>query len=268
MKKIAVTSLSFGLITLIVYTVLLITNGYIDFNKSFSLHTASEIAPFVGSFVSVFFTLAGTLLILENLRITTENNNQNQLLAHKSQFETTYFNLLSSQRQIRDSIKSSVYSDLHEKTLEESGTNFFDELATNITVEFAKLPQDFKTLLELYNNKFSVYNSDLGHYFRHMYHVVKFVDHNPFFKLIEKDVNFIKQEDYIKILRAQLSNSEITLLALNGLTEQGEGFRPLIEKYELLININLETNMPNDIQGRVPTPHVWINEYKCLKSFK
>ena len=73
--------------------------------------------------------------------------------------------------------------------------------------------------------------------------------------------------DFIKILRAQLSNSEIILLALNGLTKQGEKFKVYIDEYELLININLEQEMPQDYISRVPNAKIIVNEYPQLANY-
>lgn len=268
MKIVATISLILGLMILIIFSYLIIINGYINPSHEFSLDNSVKIAPFIGSCVGVFFSLTGTLLVIENLKVTNSNNAMNALLAQKSQFESVFFGLLNQQRQIRDSINSSVYSHYYEKEIEESGAGFFDDLATFLTIEFKDKTQNLEELIKLYNLHFPMYNSDLGHYFRHLYHIVKYVDSNYYFTMITGDIRFIQQKDYIKMLRAQLSNPEITLLAINGLTVQGAGFKNFIDKYELLVNINLETDMPENYQSRVPNHTVWIRQYSCLNDLK
>jgi hypothetical protein len=242
----------------------LFLNGYLGFSGVFSLDNASKIAPFVGSFVGVFFTLASSLLVLENLRITTTNNNLNQLLTQKNQFETVFFGLLTQQRQIRESIQSTVALD-GVNEIETKGSNFFDDLATLLAKEFSSKEQNEGELIKLYNHWFTIYNSDLGHYFRHLYHIVKFVDLNPFFIQTSGNTIFLSGYDYVKILRAQLSNSELIMLSLNGMTEQGFNFHPLIEKYKLLKNINLEEKLPTEYHSRVPNAELIKNKYQHLK---
>jgi len=72
--------------------------------------------------------------------------------------------------------------------------------------------------------------NDLGHYFRTTYHVVRFTDE----RFDDETAYF-----YNRLLRAQLSNAELTLLALNCWYGEGaEKFAPLLAKYALLHNIS------------------------------
>ena len=67
----------------------------------------------------------------------------------------------------------------------------------------------------------------LGHYFRQLYHIIKFVD--------ESEIE--DKRRYTDFLQAQMDNDELVLLAYNGISEQGEDFKPLIERYSLLENL-------------------------------
>lgn len=68
------------------------------------------------------------------------------------------------------------------------------------------------------------YRGALDHYFRNLYHIVKFIDQSE----------MAQPQIYSSLLRAQLSPSELLLLFYDGLTPYGEKFKPLIEKYALL----------------------------------
>ena len=70
---------------------------------------------------------------------------------------------------------------------------------------------------------------EMGHCFGTLYHVFKFVD--------QSDIPDPKR--YTSIMRAQLSSYELALLFYNSLHSVGEGFKPLIEKYALLENADL-----------------------------
>lgn len=63
---------------------------------------------------------------------------------------------------------------------------------------------------------FEGYNSKLGHYYRHLFQAVKFVD-----KIDDEIISPIQKYDYIKTLRAQLSNSEQLLLYYNSISYFG-----------------------------------------------
>jgi len=84
-------------------------------------------------------------------------------------------------------------------------------------------------LVNIYNITYSRYGDILGHYFRTYYHIIKLIDRT-------KKIN---KKQYISIARAQLSNSEQILLFFNCLHPNGiEKFKPLVEKYHLLHNID------------------------------
>jgi hypothetical protein len=87
---------------------------------------------------------------------------------------------------------------------------------------------------------FNGHQSRLGHYFRHLYQTVKFVDK----RIILNEEN---KKYYVKTLRAQLSNHELALFFYNSLSDIGKNWRTgekgekegFIEKYKLLKNIPL-----------------------------
>ena len=91
--------------------------------------------------------------------------------------------------------------------------------------EYGTLPT-----LEIYEEKFyPLLNNELGHYFRTLYNVIKFIDNAD----VENKVF------YSNILRARLSDNEVAILFYNGLSKYGrEKFKPLIETYALLKNLN------------------------------
>lgn len=75
-----------------------------------------------------------------------------------------------------------------------------------------------------YNDWFSSHESQLGPYFRNLYHIIKFVK--------QSDVS--DKRRYTSLVRAQLSKFELFFLFYNCVSPHGEGFRPLIEEFGLL----------------------------------
>lgn len=77
---------------------------------------------------------------------------------------------------------------------------------------------------------FEGHQSRLGHYYRHLYQAIKYVD--------QQEIDIDKYE-YVKTIRAQLSNHEQALLLLNSLTPIGNNWweYKFIEKYRLVQNI-------------------------------
>ncbi|PTS95659.1 hypothetical protein DBR11_21000 [Pedobacter sp. HMWF019] len=85
------------------------------------------------------------------------------------------------------------------------------------TVSLENDSSDFDSY-KLYKNNYKKYYGGhqfrLGHYYRHLYQTVKFVDRNN--ELSEQD-----KYSYVKILRGQLSTYEQALLFVNSLSALG-----------------------------------------------
>ncbi|MCD8552920.1 putative phage abortive infection protein [Seleniivibrio sp.] len=85
-------------------------------------------------------------------------------------------------------------------------------------------------------------NDQFGHYFRHIFQTIKFADENMIEKeLIDNNAKYGKKKNtsaykYVKILRAQLSNTELALLFYTSLTSEGKNFIDLgyFQDYETL----------------------------------
>jgi hypothetical protein len=85
--------------------------------------------------------------------------------------------------------------------------------------------------LEQFSHKpFDGHQSRLGHYYRHLYQAVKFVD--------DADIN-INHYEFVKTLRAQLSNHEQVLLFYNSLSCIGRKWKQegLVGRYQMIKNI-------------------------------
>lgn len=89
--------------------------------------------------------------------------------------------------------------------------------------------------------KFGGHLSRLGHYFRHLYHMVTYVDTNPILNKIEK-------YKYVKILRAQFSVDELFVFFINSISMFGEAWEfdtkdehsKLITEYQFIKNLPIE----------------------------
>jgi hypothetical protein len=70
------------------------------------------------------------------------------------------------------------------------------------------------------------HQTELGHYFRYLYNVVRFI----------KEANLVSGP-YLRLVRAQLSDQELLLLFYNCISEFGGNFTPLVEELGLLDNM-------------------------------
>lgn len=109
-----------------------------------------------------------------------------------------------------------------------------------------------------YHNRFNKYYAGyqhcLGHYFRHLFQSVKYINE-------QNNINYKVKYSYLKILRAQLSTFEQMILFFNSLSQMGNAWecKPQINKdlksynkkdFELITKYNLIKNIPgNQIYG-------------------
>lgn len=107
---------------------------------------------------------------------------------------------------------------------------FFDDITINFLLEFKK---DFllSPLKDLRNNAYELMYSQnedvIGHYFRNLYRIIKFIQDGKFSDDIEE--NELEQRKYRGILRAQLSSIELLMLFYNiTYSEKGKKFADLI----------------------------------------
>ena len=94
---------------------------------------------------------------------------------------------------------------------------------------------------QIFGQLYSENQNDLGHYFRMLYTVLKYIDQSS----VES------KKFYTNILRAQLSNPELHLLLYNGLSTHGrEKLKPLLERYELFDNLPFDkVKYPEALKG-------------------
>jgi len=81
----------------------------------------------------------------------------------------------------------------------------------------------------MYNER----QNDLGHYFRNLYHVLRFVHRS--------ELPDLEKRNYAALVRAQLSSQELVLLFYNALGPYGyQKFKLLLEEYSMLKNLDYD----------------------------
>jgi hypothetical protein len=143
----------------------------------------------------------------------------------KQSFENTFFQLLGLHHSIVEALAvgslrgRQVFPRLHEGLL-----NYF-----NAQRGLMRDAPSREVAVAAYDMLYADHETELGHYFRNLYHIFKYVD--------ESDVSDTEKHRYTRFVRAQLSSAELVLLFYNALTERGAKFPELIVKYSLLHNM-------------------------------
>ena len=156
-----------------------------------------------------------------------------QKVANIQCFENGFFHLISQHYKIINTLKQ--YSREDEKVF--SGEEAISSIVFLIYSK-SKMSLDQKSFLEARGESTDPFSelksSNLYVFFRHIYHILKYVDES---KLIENGERY----KYADLLRSNLSDDDLQLIFLNELYPQYTKFKVLIEKYAFLQDIREDT---------------------------
>lgn len=225
-----------------------------------------NIQPFISGISIPLITFGTTLLIISTFRNTNLQNISNN-----------FFKLIDQNRKILDGVNIDV-THLPESYIKSNGKDFFDDLCGRIADDYSALcsgDDDYlssmdeslklnargetgkELLIKIYDHYFHVHQSDLGHYFRNLYYIVRYIEKSR----IRKD----EKIEFIKILRSQLSNYELLLLSYNCIHPYGHEFFKYVESYELLKSLNNELKVPKTYSKRIIDIEVIKSSYPHIK---
>lgn len=161
---------------------------------------------------------------------------QNKTL-RRQRFENTFFQLLRNHQEIVNGIDLRRFHNGTWTTFAEGRdcfSSFYDKtFSKNIKRNIESIEESIKRYDEFYQNN----QSDLGHYFRHIYHILKFIK-------TSKELTKIEKFNYTNLLRALLSSYELVFLFYNGLGEHGKDkLKPLLEEFSILKNMDFQLLM-------------------------
>jgi hypothetical protein len=208
-------------------------------------------APFLSlaAFVLLYLTYKSQKEELaDSKKILKEQNTTQQT----QRFETTFFNLLN----LHHSIVNNIDLEIKDKHTDEwKGTHWYEteikkgrdcfltfysgfktaykkQKANNSRFEGTLLVEDSEllTVKKAYYEFFGKHHYDLGHYFRNLYHLIKFIDKS---EMPDKQM-------YVSLVRAQLSSHELLLIFYNCVSDYGQKFTPYMTTYHFLKNMPTE----------------------------
>lgn len=145
---------------------------------------------------------------------------------NKQSFESTFFKMLDTHSGIVDSID---LSDPNGNVTRgrDCFTIFYRRLERTYRQRISVNSDDIRTLESAYKEFWADHQQELGHYFRFLYNVIRFIKESDY-----------KCGIYIRLIRAQLSDQELLLIFYNCIaSEHGNRFKPLVEEFALLDNM-------------------------------
>ncbi|MDB0616077.1 putative phage abortive infection protein [Tenacibaculum dicentrarchi] len=204
-------------------------DNFINPSQKISLDNASKFGDFIGGVIGAIFTLVGIVLLYETLSFQRKELRESRQVFESQQFENSFFNLLSLYQNI---IESTHYEDFVGQS--HNGQDFFVEKKKDCFVAFNSTKSVFrnrKIAIDVYTNYYTENKEQIAHYFRTLYRIFKTIESSKF--------DESKKMFYAKIVRAQLTESELFFINYNACTEYGKNFRKLIVKYNIVKHLPL-----------------------------
>lgn len=190
-----------------------------------------QFGDYLGGVVGTLVSLFSLVYIYKTYRKQVDFSEHEIALSYRQQFEASFFSLLQNQRSILLSLSFGNVkgSDFINKVSEELQLRLMEREYDLESITYENRFQEEDIVCSIYEQVYNIYGSQLGHYYRNLYHLLSYVEHS--------DVEDKKQ--YIDLVQAQLSNSELFVLFYDGISRYGKKrLYPLLEAYGLLENVN------------------------------
>lgn len=207
----------------------------------------AEFGDFIGGVLNPVFGFLGLIAILitvslqaselaltrDELRRSSEAlESQNETFLKQS-FENSFFQMLHLHNDIVTSME------LHQHRNHHKGRDCFVACWRKLTEDldyYERGAEENIGVEAVYEEFYNNYKKNLGHYFRYLYNLLKFV-HNS---------SISDKKFYTNLIRAQLSDHELVIIFYNCLSKYGKDkFLPLAIEYDLF------DNMPDSLLGNI-----------------
>lgn len=279
-----------GIIFIVLAAIIFILLGNWSFSKTLNEEKIGQFGDFIGGIIGSLFSLAGVILFYVALKEQRKDININQenlklqniaLNQQVEEFREQKAELIETRKVYEEQTilireQTNLYKQQNKELKEQTNTaklqqfdssffsylNMFIELKKTIDLktegenyfnkiysELLKIDSKDKTLIETftliqakYMEVFHINKNELSHYFKTLYRIIILIDSSS----LEEE----RKHQYFKLLRSQLSDSELLILYYNYHSYLGIKVRPYIIKYGILKHIRIldKIEMGTDLQ--------------------
>lgn len=222
---------------------------------------ASQIGDFTGGAVGISWTIVSVLLLIKTLNAQKDEFKSTQIAIQNQQFESSFFQLMGQLQVVREGIKGKVNS--NNNSIEMQGIHLISEVKqglhefvnSRLQAESEKNNPQIISILSLSSNSldklnytiflrdqfdefFKQHHTLLGHYFRLLINIIKFVIDSKTSVALDEAKNTSEVKRYLYLLQAGLSNEEFAILFYYSLSNtaniyhEKDDLKTNLEKYE------------------------------------
>ena len=197
---------------------------------------------FIGGVLGTIFTLISVLLVIKTFKYQQSVTSDNKIQSQSQRFNDLFFELLKLyQSEVKElcgytekvkDIKKQNNGEIKARVseIQYNDKDFFDEEKEELQKSF-KNDKSYNQNLKLSINYYMLFyinnRSKISAYFRTLYRIYELIDSTS---LIDEE----QKKEYCKIIRAQLTDSELFFLRYNAMTIYGSSFVDYLNKYNVL----------------------------------
>jgi len=209
------------------------------FNKDYIIdhELFGTFGDFFGGVLGTFFTLISVLLVVRTFRHQQIVTRDNQELQKAQQFNDLFFKLIqlyqSEVKELNGELENIIEENIEKikkERIQYTDKDFFDEEKKLMQNKYRNLTSYRKNIQRAINYYVLFYTnnrSKMAAYFRTLYRIFELIDNT---NLIDER----HKKEYAKIIRAQLTESELFFLRYNAMTIYGRQFILYLNKYHVL----------------------------------
>ena len=216
------------------------------FNKDYIIdhELFGTFGDFFGGILGTLFTLISVLLVVRTFRHQQVVTKDNQELQKAQQFNDLFFELIQLYQsevkelngvleRVVDIQKDNTKEDniiMKKERIQYNDKDFFDEEKRIIQKKYRHL-KSYESNVSKATNYYMLFytenRSKMAAYFRTLYRIFELIDKSSL-------INEQRKKEYSKIIRAQLTESELFFLRYNATTIYGNPFITYLNKYNVL----------------------------------
>ena len=213
-----------------------------------SLADLGNLGSYLQGTTGSFWALAGVIIIFVAFLAQMRQLQIQQQQFERQSFETAFFQLLNLFTQIPSQLritKPNLLAHINPNVSTSPSSSiqgracfreWFERLEGQVAgnkvfnTQIGIMPNITKAdrLGVVYSAFYAQHEGALGHYFRNLYHLLRFV----------KTSNIDDKRGYVDLVKGQLSAYELVLLHYHCVSPLGEQFRPLVEEFGLLESLD------------------------------
>lgn len=218
-----ISIVSLGISLLMLYLFIWHRKENVGLDYPVATDEVGQYGDFVGGVIG---TILSVVLLYLTLKLQREDSTNNSKIYTAQQLNDEFFHLLDMYHRILDTLSFNDDDSFYEGkiALHKNVEDMYDGFDSSIPLSMRR-----KSAVSVYQSFYARERDFAPVYFRTLYRICEIVDN--------ANCEESKKVEYIKILRAQLTDSELILMRYNAMTPLGYKFADYINKYNLLKHI-------------------------------